>query len=272
MWEIPKGGLIGKVVRLVRYLVDKRISLHASSACYFLALSVFPMLVLLLSLLRYTGLGADNLLQALAGLVPETLLPFVKTLVVSAYRNASGMLLSVSAVTALWSASRGIYGLKKGLDAIYDGGSSRGYWYMRAVSVGYTFAFLLVFVLTLVLGVFGQELIKSAPVDQYPLLAFLDQVIDSRFFVLLGVLTGFFCLVYMYLPNRRNGFMDSLPGALLTTVGWLLFTQIYSDYAGRNGYADIYGSVYTIALSMLWLYCCISLVFYGGALNRYLTK
>jgi len=122
------------------------------------------------------------------------------------------------------------------------------------------------------LGVFGQELLAAAPAEEYPLLVFLDQVIDLRFFVLLGVLTLFFCLLYMYLPNQRNGFMDSLPGALLTTVGWLLFTQIYSGYAGRNGYGDIYGSVYTVALSMLWLYCCISLVFYGGALNRYLTQ
>lgn len=272
MWEFPKDSLLGKCAHLVRYLVDKRISLHASSACYFLALSVFPMLVLLLNLLRYTGLGAENLLQALSGLVPETLLPLIKTLVVSAYRNASGVLLSVSAITALWSASRGIYGLKKGLDAIYDGGSVRGYWYMRAVSVGYTFAFLLVLVLTLVLGVFGQELLAAVPVEEYPFLMFLDQRIGVRFFVLLGLLTGFFCLVYMFLPNRRNGFMDSLPGALLTTVGWLLFTQIYSGYAGRTGYGDIYGSVYTIALSMLWLYCCISLVFYGGALNRYLNR
>ena len=36
-------------------------------------------------------------------------------------------------------------------------------------------------------------------------------------------------------------------------------------------YANIYGSIYAVALSMLWLYCCISIVFYGGVLNHYLA-
>lgn len=273
MWEFPRGGLIGWVFRLVRYFVDKRVSLYASSACYFLFLSLFPMLVLLLGLLRYTGLGADALMQALSAVVPDALLPLTRSLVQSAYRNATGVLLSVSVVTALWSASRGVFALQKGLDAIYDPPIRRGYWHRRAVSVGYTFAFLLVFVLTLVLGVFGNQILVMAAAGEYPLLQFLDQVLDLRFFVLLGVLTVFFCLVFMFLPGCRNRFSDSLPGALLTTVGWLIFTQIYSGYASRiTRYLNIYGSVYTLALSMLWLYCCLSLIFYGAALNQYLLQ
>ena len=268
--EFPKGGLIGKAVLFGRYFAEKKVSLYASSACYFLGLSVFPMLVLLLGLLRYTGLGADALVQALSALMPQPLLPLAKSLILSAYRNTSGALLSVSAVTALWSASRGVYSLLKGLNSIYDSPRNQGYWRMRAISVVYTFALLVVLVLTLVLGVFGNELLKHARGE--PLL-FWSQVVNMRFFVLLTVLTGFFCLVYMYLPSGRNSFGESLPGALLTTVGWLLFTQLYSVYAtGFSGYTDIYGSVYTVALSMLWLYCCLCLVFYGGTLNHYLSK
>ena len=77
----------------------------------------------------------------------------------------------------------------------------------------------------------------------------------------------------MVLPNRRNSFMDSLPGALLAASGWLVFSDIYSAYVAHfSVYTSIYGSVYGVALSMLWLYCCISIVFYGGALNAYLIK
>lgn len=268
--DFPKGGLIGRAVAAGRYLADRKVSLYASSACFFWSLSVFPMLILLLGLLRYTGLGADTLVRAVAAVMPSPLLPLARSLIVSAYRNTSGALLSVSAVTALWSASRGVYSLLKGLNSIYDSSRRQGYWYMRSVSVAYTFAFLLVLVLTLVLGVFGTELLKHV---QEPPLVFWAQVVNMRFFVLLFVLTGFFCLVYMYLPGKRNSFRESLPGALLTTVGWLLFTQLYSAYAANfSGYADVYGSVYTVALSMLWLYCCLCLVFYGGTLNRYLEK
>ena len=79
--------------------------------------------------------------------------------------------------------------------------------------------------------------------------------------------------MYAALPNKRNSFRESLPGALLASVGWLVFSDLYSVYVENfSGYANIYGSVYALALSMLWLYFCISIVFYGGALNAYLIK
>ena len=268
-----KNAYVTRVTRLVRYFAEKRVSLYASSACYFLGLSLFPMLVLLLGLLRYTGLGADTLLDALSALVPQPLLPLAKSMILSAYRNTSGALVSLSAVTALWSASRGVYSLLKGLCSIYERERYKGYWQLRTMSVGYTFALLVVLVLTLVLGVFGKELLTYGTLGSDSLFAVLDQVVDMGFFVLLFVLTGFFCLVYMFLPGKRSRFLETLPGGLMTTVGWLLFTQLYSVYATRfSGYANVYGSVYILALSMLWLYCCISLVFYGGALNRYLAQ
>ena len=77
--------------------------------------------------------------------------------------------------------------------------------------------------------------------------------------------------MYMVLPNQKNRFWDSLPGALLASSGWLVFSDLYSIYVEHfSNYSNIYGSVYAVALSMLWLYCCLSIVFYGGALNKLL--
>ena len=85
--------------------------------------------------------------------------------------------------------------------------------------------------------------------------------------------TGLFTAMFMALPNQRNTFRDSLPGAILASAGWLIFSNLYSVYVRHfAGYANIYGSVYMVALSMLWLYFCLSIVFYGGALNHYLQK
>ena len=96
-------------------------------------------------------------------------------------------------------------------------------------------------------------------------------MLDLRFFLLIIVQTAFFCGIFMVFPNRRNHLLDSLPGALLSSIGWLVFTDIFSVYVEHfPNYANIYGSVYAVALSMLWLYFCLSIVFYGGALNYYL--
>ena len=271
MGEFPKGGLIGKTISLVRQIGELKIPVYASHACYFIVLSLFPTLVLLLGLLRYTGLEVETLTDALKGVIPAALMPSARKLIISTYVNTSGMVISISALTALWSASRGIYGLVTGLNAIYDVAEDRGYFYTRSISMLYTFLFLLVLLLTLVLHVFGTTILLYLPGGAGPLIEFLTDVVDLRFFVLLLIQTLLFTAVFMVLPNRRNRFADSLPGALLASIGWLVFSDLYSIYVEHfSNYANLYGSVYAVALSMLWLYCCISIVFYGGALNRYL--
>lgn len=257
----------------VYHLSRQRVSAHAASTGYFIVLSVFPLLVLVLSLLRYTGLQVETLLNLVEGFLPKALMPAARRLILTAYQSTSGTLVSLSAVTGLWSASRGIYGLLNGLNAIYEVEENRGYIRTRLVSMLYTFLFLLMLVITLVLNVFGASLLQMLPWTNAGLLRFLWELLNWRFLVMLLLQTALFSAVFMVLPNRRNTFRASLPGAVLASLGWLIFSDLYSVYVQHfSGYANIYGSVYAVALSMLWLYFCLSIVFYGGALNHYLQK
>ena len=273
MKDFPKGGLIGKTVHIIRAIGDLRISLYAANASFFIMLAVFPALVLLLSLLRHTGLTPEHLLDAMASVIPNALMDTVAGLVYSVYDSSTGTVVSISAVAALWSASRGIYGVKTGLNAIYGVGEERGYLYTRLISVGYTFLFLLVLLLTLVLHVFGTTLLRWLPAPDSPVLDLVRRIVNLRFFLLVFVQTVIFALMYAFLPGSRNGLRQSLPGALLASMGWLIFSDLYSIYVERfSGYGNLYGSVYAVALSMLWLYCCMSILFFGGALNRWLAE
>lgn len=272
MWEFPKDSLPAKVYGLIRYVTRFRVGLYAAHAGYFIVLSLFPCMVLILGLLRYAGLDAQSLLTVLEGFVPEVLFPAVRRTVRAAYQNLGGTVLSLSAVGALWSASRGIYGLVIGLNSIYGVKESRGYFYTRTVSMGYMFAFLALLLLTLLLNVFGESLLRNDPLDT-PFLQFLDDVIGLRFLLLLLLQTGLFTAMYMALPNVTVALSGALPGAVLSSVGWLLFSRLYSFYVEHfSGYAGIYDSFYLVAVSLLWLYFCVSIIFYGGVLNSYFIK
>lgn len=273
MFEHPKGGIIGKLLGLWERLREMQIPNHAANAGYFIVLSVFPALVLLLSLLRYTSLDTQDLLALLEGFLPAALLPAAEKLIISTYAHTGAAMVSVSAVGALWSASRGIYGLLTGLNTIYGVREDRSYMHTRLISVLYTFLFLVVLLVTLVLGVFGGSILHSLPPAKSPLGLFLSEVVDFRFFLMLFLQTALFSAMFMVLPNRRNGFRESLPGAMLASAGWLIFTRLFSFYVEHfSSYSNIYGGVYAVALSMLWLYFCLSIVFYGGALNRLLME
>ncbi len=268
---MSKGGLLGRVWQMVRRIREMDIPVHAANAGYFIVLSVFPALVLLLSALRYTTLDIRDLMAMLEGLIPGALLPAAEKLIVSTYAHASSAMVSVSALSALWSASRGMYGIMQGLNGIYRAQEDRGYVHTRLISLLYTFLLLVVLVLTLVLNVFRDGLLEM--LSMAPSLRFLTEVVDLRNLLLLCLQTGVFAAMFMVLPNRKNRFSESLPGALLASVGWLIFTKLFSLYVTcfRRD-SGIYGSVYTLALSMLWLYCCLSILFAGGGLNQLMAE
>ena len=273
MREFPKGGIIGKAVHAAQTMHQKNIPLHAAYAAYFLILSIFPALLLVLSMLRYTGLTVEDLIWVIGDFFPQPLMETAEELVYSIYFHSSSTVVGVAAVTALWSASRGMYGILRGLNAIYGVSEDRGYLYIRGISVVYTFLFLLVLLLTLVLHVFGNSILKMLTMVDNKVLIFLMDLVDFRFFLLLILQSLLFTLMFMTLPNKRNRFLDSLPGGVLSSLGWLVYSDLYSIYVEHfSNYANIYGSVYAIALCMLWLYCCMSILFYGGALNRYLME
>lgn len=270
--QLPKGGLIGKGMRLVRYVSGLQISVYAAHASFFIILSVFPLLMLLLGLLRYAGISVSTLTDALEGLIPQILLPTAKKLIIGAYRNTSGTLISISAVTALWSAARGVYSLLKGLNAIYGTQENRGYFYTRSICMLYTLLLLIVLLLTLLLYVFSTSFIQYLQIHDSPLLSPLSRILDLRAVLLLGVQVLLFSAIFTVLPNRKIRLGDSFPGAVFASLGWLIFSHLYSKYVEYfPRYAHIYGSVYAVALSMLWLYFCMCIVFYGGVLNHLLT-
>ena len=273
MKEFPKGGLIGRTVHAVRKILALNIPVYAANASFFVILAVFPSLVLLLSLLRYTDLSVENLIGALQGIIPEALMDRARELIWEVYHNSSGALVGLSAATALWSAGRGIYGLMKGLNAVYGTSEDRGYFRTRLISTAYTFVFLLVLLLTLVLQVFGSIFLRWLRYSDSGLFRLLAGAVDMRFVLLLAVQTLIFTLMFMVLPNGKNRFWESVPGAVLASLGWLVFSDGYSVYVDHfSGYANLYGSVYAVALAMLWLYMCVSIVFYGAVLNRLLDE
>lgn len=267
-----RGSL--EYIRLgIQWLNRMHIPQLAANTGYFIVLSVFPALLLVLSALSYTGLTVENLLEMLEGVLPQALMGTARQLILSVYKNASGAVAGVSALTAIWSSSRGVYGLLTGLNAIYGVSEDRGYLYTRFISVLYTFALEAVILLTLVLHVFGNSLLKFIRSLNLPTMTVLMDILDLRFVLLLLVQSLLFTLMFMILPNRRNRFWESLPGGLLASIGWLLFSNLYSVYVTHfPSYANIYGSVYAIAISMLWLYCCLEIIFFGGALNQLLAR
>jgi len=253
-------------------LREDSISAFAAQAAFFIILSFFPFVMFLLTLLNYLPVSAEDLLLLLSGVFPDSVITVVHTVLSELTKKASGTVLSVTVIAALWSASRGMLALVRGLNAVYGHKETRNYFLIRSIAMLYTLGFAVLLIATLLLLVFGNR-IYAFIIKSLPFLGDLAMFIMSiRFLVTIAILTVFFLLIYLVIPNRKSSLLRELPGALMTTAGWLGFSFLFSFYINNlNDFTYTYGSLTTLAICMLWLYFCMYLLFLGAELNTLIT-
>jgi len=82
----------------------------------------------------------------------------------------------------------------------------------------------------------------------------------------------FFSIIYKTLPNGKMKFVDQIPGAVITSAGWVSFSILFSFFVDNfSNYANVYGSLSAIIILMLWLYICMYIMFIGAEINCILT-
>lgn len=180
----------------------------------------------------------------------------------------TGTLISITAITALWSAGKGFLAIMKGLNSVYEIRETRNYFLLRIISACYTLIFAIMIIATMVLFVFGNRLYFWIE-QKFPVLSDTALVIISLRTILgLIVLIVFFIIIYIVIPNRKSKIMTELPGAMLCAGGWMGFSYAFSYYIDNfSNYTLMYGSLTAIVLFMLWMYFCMYLLFIGAEFN-----
>jgi membrane protein len=253
----------------------QNISAHAASTAFFFFLSVVPMLMVLSTVIPYTSLTREDLVEAITEVLPDAADPLAVSLVNEVY-DKSGGVLSLAILTTIWSAGRGVLALIRGLNAINGVEEKRNYFHVRLVATAYTIVMLLVVILSLFIMVFGNQLVHvilkgvASIFAKPPHLGTLNTVLmNMRFLVIWVVLTFLFSVVYAYVPNRKLKLRDQTTGAAFAAVVWSIFSWGFSLYVDTTGSYSIYGSLSIIIIIMVWLYFCMYIVMVGAYMNLY---
>lgn len=259
--------LLSPVKRFFYYYRTLEVNVYAAYAAYFILLSVFPAIMLTIAILQYTSISAVELEILLKGLVPESLGGLVDAMVRELFAADSVAVLSVSAVTALWMSSKGVYSLHRGLNKVYNQGIRRNGLVVRLECALFTLLLFAALLLTVVLQVLRKDLLLSLE-ENRSVADFFLRLLNFRLPITFVLLTLLFTGIYCVFPNRKERFLDSLPGAAASAGLWIGFTRLFTLYVETFGnYSLYYGSLSTIAMAMLWLYVCMLILFCGGMLN-----
>lgn len=266
--------LMKKIYGTVRDFTEKiandNIGAYSAEAAFFLIISIFPFAMLLITLLQYLPI-TENVLTVMAeGFLPDNISEFVTDMIEELSEKASTTIISVTALVTLWTASKGVFSVIRGINAACGVKETRGYIALRISALFYTLFFAVGILFTLLLLVFGNHIFLwlSARVlflNKFAIVVGLRQLIGFL------VLCIFFWFVYSFAPNRKTKLIRELPGAVFASLGWILFSfafSFYINYIGNLSY--FYGSLTSVIVLMLWLYICMYIVFIGAEINVFL--
>lgn len=248
---------------------DDEVSVYAAQTSFFIVLSAIPFIMVLLTAIQMIPtVSKADLLSLLVSLMPQMLKAAVVRVVDDLFTKSPGKILSITAMAALWSASKGMLSMCKGLNRIYGCQEKRGYLISRLICTIYTFIFMVACVMSLVLLVFGTSL-QNLIERKIPLLgAVTTYLISFRALLALTILTLIFMGFYTFIPARKQKARFQLPGAVFSTLCWIGFSFVFSIYFNHfSNFSYMYGSLTAIVLLMLWIYFCICILFFGAEIN-----
>lgn len=272
---LTRGESMRTVLRWINGFLKKNTEDHlgayASQAAYFIVLSAFPFCIFLLTLLRYSPLDYEDLLNILQMLSPKMANDVIRSVMREVYEQSTIAITSFTIIFVLWSAGRGILSITRGINEIYHINETRNYFYLRFISAFYTLWLAVALIVTLGLLVFGNIIYRKV-IQLLPVLHdFAAFVISIRMLIIFCLLTLFFIFVYKVLPNKKTPLLYVLPGAIACAIGWMITSSIFAVYFNySHSFTYMYGSLAGIMMIMLWLYTCMYQLFLGAELNNLL--
>ncbi|MEA4912199.1 MAG: YihY/virulence factor BrkB family protein [Oscillospiraceae bacterium] len=269
-WK-EKGRTLLRWLQGVKQISDEDlITVFAGKASYFTVLSAIPIVMLFVLIAGAVyPLDAAQIAQITAEFLPEYMSKFGTDVLTEVFSHTNIPLLSVSAVTLLWAASRGMRSIGEGLQYVFDRAKTRRYILSVVYSILFTLGFILMIALTLAVLVFGEPIQRflDSYLDMIP--PFIHIIINFRNFIFLAILTLLFMAMYSGLARSDIPFRRQFFGAFLAAVGWLLFSYLFSvyiTYFTRTSY--IYGSLAAIIVFLLWLDICMIILLAGAEINK----
>ena len=252
-------------------LAHDSIGAYSAQAAFFLLTSLFPFIMLLLSLLQFFPFEMEDLISAATGVMPDAIKGFLVPVITEIYEKGTPALISVAAITTLWSASTGVNAVVRGLSRIFDTDKTETWIRLRLESIVYMLCLIIVIILSLGLSVFGSSFMGKI-LEFFPALnklGFLSQGV--RLVCSFSLLTLIFDLVYIFAPLRKSRFTAQLPGAIVAAVGWMGFSFLYSFYVDNLANFSVYGSLAAVVFFMLWMYVCFYILFIGAEINVFIN-
>lgn len=276
MKKKSKGFLRKTVIFLVMFIKkigDDDIFALGAQLAYYMVLSFIPFLMFLMTLVGFSHLNSDAVLNLLSNVMPTEAFNLIQSTVIEIVDREQTGLLWISIALAIWVSSSGFKAVIKGLNKAYGVKENRSYIKLKLISMIYTILLALIVIATLFLFVFGDVIGDFfMKVLEHP--EFIYYIWNMlRYVVVILIMILFFMFLYNATPCVRLGWLEVIPGAVITTLGWISISYIFAYYVNNfSNYSRLYGSLGAVFMFMTWMFITSMILILGGEINAVLAE
>ncbi|SEN71824.1 YihY/virulence factor BrkB family protein [Lihuaxuella thermophila] len=260
------------IKELKRRAVEGRLFDLSAQLAYYLLMSLFPFLLLTVTLLGFLPVSSQSVLDMIRPYAPPATYELLKdNLAVILDEQRSGVL-SFSVVVTVYLSFVVFLSLIRIMDEAYQVKEDRPFWKEAVLGLFLMFGLLVALVISLMLPVFGQVIAENvfqlfgATSGFYEVWNWIRWLFSS--FILFLV----FLSLYKFAPNTKVKLRQALPGAVFATLGWQFGSLGFSYYVSLDNYTLIYGNLGAIIILVGWFYLSSLILILGGLINAVLCK
>jgi membrane protein len=275
--ELPRRAWPEVLKRTLREYKTDNLGDLAAALTYYGVLAIFPMLIVIVSLLGLLGRSVtQSLIQNIGKAAPSDARQIFTKAVenIQSNRSTAGVLFIVGLALALWSASGYIAAFMRASNVVWDVEEGRPIWTTIPLRIAVTLITVVLLTITAaavvftggladqlgnVLGV-GHSAVTIWDIAKWP--------------VLVLVVAFILAILYWAAPNvRQPGFRWVTPGGLIAVGLWVIASGAFAFYvANFSSYNKTYGAMASVIIFLVWLWITNTVILLGAELNAEIER
>jgi membrane protein len=270
-------GVFGALRRTAKQFSSDNLTDWAAALTYYGVLSIFPGLLVIVSILGLIGGNGQRTVQDAAHqLAPNGQLRQLVDTVLGQVKQpgSAGLAAIVGIVLAFWSASGYVAAFMRAANAVYDVPEGRPIWKTLPIRVAVTAVVGVMLVLSAAIVVFTGSLAKVVG-DKIGLGSAAVTTWDiAKWPVLVILISLAFAILYWASPNARTGgFRWVSPGGIFAVLLWVIASAAFAIYlANFASYNKTYGTLGGVIAFLVWMWISNIAILLGAELDAELER
>ena len=251
-------------------LVEGAITTRASSLAFNFFLAFFPSIIVLFTLIPFVPIKGfqEQLFVLMMDILPPSTFDATKSILDDIVNNEQGGLLSLTFILALYFSTNGVNAMITGFNATYHLTDKRSWWQLRILSFTLTLVLAILLVLTIAFQLFSQGFMNNLVSEGYLQQYAADLILYIKWLILIFVLFISYSILFYFGPADKKGWKfwsaGSISATAMSVISSLGFSYYVTNFAQYN---QLYGSIGTLLVILLWMYFNSIILLIGFELN-----